>query len=144
MPSDSNARANSGKYEPLHTFLVSQRTQEVPVAFSDIERLIDDRLPASAYRYRAWWSNNPSNSVITHAWLAAGYKTERVDMARQRLVFRRARPRDPELTGADARPPTNGEAVLKNIEALLGGTVQFRADIDLTAPTGEAWDAEAQ
>lgn len=36
------------------------------------------------------WSNNPGNWVMTRAWLKAGYKTERVDMKHEKLVFRKS------------------------------------------------------
>ena len=41
--------------------------------------------------HRAWWSNNPSNNVMTKVWLAAGYLTEQVDVSARKLVFRRVR-----------------------------------------------------
>lgn len=79
------------KYDPLGPFLKGQPTQEVPVAFSDIEKVIGEKLPHSAYVHRPWWSNNPSNSAMTKVWLDAGFRTEKVDMAGQKLVFRRVR-----------------------------------------------------
>jgi hypothetical protein len=79
------------KYEGLKQYLAHQKAQTIAMRFADIERLIEDKLPASARKHRAWWSNNPSNSVITHAWLEAGFHTERVDMAAQRLHFRRVK-----------------------------------------------------
>ncbi|MCB1416552.1 MAG: hypothetical protein KDJ64_09080, partial [Nitratireductor sp.] len=42
------------------------------------------------------WSNNPSNNVMTKEWLAAGYETESVDVAGEKLVFRKCgRPTSP-------------------------------------------------
>lgn len=77
------------KYEPLGGFLRKQSTSRVPMTFSEIEAVIGDRLPNSAYRHRPWWSNNPSNSVMTKVWLDAGFQTEQVDMSAQKLVFKR-------------------------------------------------------
>ena len=62
----------------------------VPISFDKIERIVGVKLPPSAFKYRAWWSNNPTNSVITHAWLDVGYKTANVDMAGRKLVFRKS------------------------------------------------------
>lgn len=121
-----------GKYDPLKSFLATRQTQEVPMSFHDIEELIHAPLPPVAYKHRAWWSNNPSNSVMTRAWLDAGYKTERVDMGARKLVFRRA---------ADAAEPAN---VLERLWARLGGTVFIPPGVDITEPTGEVWDAEIQ
>ncbi|MEA2936481.1 MAG: hypothetical protein QOD74_3127, partial [Variibacter sp.] len=59
------------------------------MTFAEIERITGSKLPPKAQHQRAWWSNNPSNNVMTKVWLEAGYETERVDMAGRKLVFRR-------------------------------------------------------
>jgi hypothetical protein len=79
------------KYEPLTTHLNEIQQSEHSMSFAEIEELLHDRLPPSAYKYRAWWSNNPNNSVMTKAWLDAGWISCDVDMTKKRLVFKRAR-----------------------------------------------------
>lgn len=139
------------KYEPLKNFLVGSTTSEVPMKFSEIEEVIGAKLPPVAFKHRAWWSNNPSNSVITLAWLEAGYKTERVDMASQRLVFRRATDRPVGRPASALLAPTRpalredeamSEGVLAKLRQALGGTVRVAENVDLTAPSGAAWDAD--
>lgn len=78
------------KYEALGDFLKRQPGERVSVSFAEIERIIGAKLPPSARKHRAWWSNNPTNSVMTTVWLAAGFESEQVDVAGRRLVFRRA------------------------------------------------------
>ncbi len=78
------------KYDNLGNYLRKQGYGEVPMTFGEIEKIVGSKLPPSAYRHRPWWSNNPSNSVMTRVWLDAGYRTERVDMAAKKLVFKRA------------------------------------------------------
>ncbi|WP_298126790.1 hypothetical protein [Brevundimonas sp.] len=138
------------KYEPLTQFLASQREQEVPMTFSDIERVLGFTLPAKASGIRAWWSNNPSNNVMTKAWLAAGYASERVDIGGRRLVFRRlanggatTKPWPASSASTQAQAPT-GRSIgfLDRIRARLGGTVTIPEGVDITEPTGEVWDAE--
>jgi hypothetical protein len=120
------------KYEPLKSFLSGRVEGEVPMTFHEIEKVIGGSLPPVAYKHRAWWSNNPSNSVITRAWLEAGFRTERVDMGSRKLVFRRAeRPSAPD-----------GWGIVERLQGRLAGTVTFAPDFDLTDPTGETWDAE--
>ena len=119
------------KYDPLKSFLANRQTREVPMSFHEIEELIHAPLPPVAFKHRAWWSNNPSNSVITRAWLDAGFKTERVDMGAQKLVFRRSEP----------IPAAERGGILARIRARLGGTVTIAPGVDLTEPTGEVWDA---
>jgi hypothetical protein len=129
------------KYEPLKNFLARSASGEVPMRFSEIEQIIGAPLPPVAFKHRAWWSNNPSNSVITLAWLGAGYKTERVDMASQRLVFRRTA--DHPTPAPPVGRPANG-GIISTLRQALGGTVRVDDGVDLTAPAGEVWDADAR
>ena len=64
-----------GKYESLGTFLREQRAQEVLLTFNEIEKITGVKLPPKAQHHRAWWSNNPSNNVMTKVWLEAGFET---------------------------------------------------------------------
>src|SRR5271163_2399190 len=80
-----------GKYDRLETYLRGQHADEVPMTFAEIERVTGARLPPSAFAHRPWWSNNASNSVLTKVWLKAGFRSTRVDMAKHKLVFERAR-----------------------------------------------------
>jgi hypothetical protein len=132
------------KYERLNEFLKRQTASEVPMTFADIEALIGSSLPASARKHRPWWSNNASNSVITHAWLDAGYKTERVDMGSERLVFRRSHGPRTTPAPAPAAPTHESTDVLAGLYGCMEGTIRFLPDIDLTAPTGEHWAAEEE
>ena len=121
-----------GKYDRLGEFLRGRADDEVALSFDEIEAILGFPLPDKAQHHRAWWSNNPSNSRLTKAWLEAGYRSERVDMTSRRLVF--------------ARRPASGAAPrrfsLDRLRAALGGTVTVAPGVDLTAPTGERWDAE--
>jgi hypothetical protein len=131
------------KYSPLKEFLADRSETEVPMMFNEIEAIIGAPLPPVAFKHRAWWSNNPSNSVITRAWLDAGYKTERVDMGSQKLVFRKAG--DANRSGASIPPsPTHRASLVAGLQRALGGTVRFSQDFEATEPTGEVWDAEQQ
>jgi hypothetical protein len=80
-----------GNYTQLTTWLEQQAPARLRVSFGEIEAVLGRPLPPSAYKYRAWWSNNPDNNVMTRAWRAAGYETAEVDMAGEQLVFQPAR-----------------------------------------------------
>jgi YD repeat-containing protein len=121
-----------GKYDPLKSFLEAQAAERVPMTFADIERLVGAPLPKSK-QYPAWWSNNPSNNTMTQAWLDAGFTTEQVDPAGEKLVFRRVEPRAGAQTGW-----------LDRLRAKMAGTVRVAPGWDLTNPTGEIWDAERE
>lgn len=136
-----------GKYDPLNRYLKSQPGTTVPMSFTEIERIIGFKLPPSAYRHRPWWSNNASNSVITNAWLEAGYRTEQVDMARKKLVF--VRPITPPVPAGfglseEGRAFKHAEATVPRHHPLIGvlkGTFSIEASWDLTRP---ALDPEEQ
>ncbi len=83
------------KYGRLGDYLRGQGREVVPMTFAEIERVTGVKLPASQ-KHQAWWSNSTSNNVMTQVWLDAGYKSEQVDVAGRKLVFRRI-----------ARPPTS-------------------------------------
>lgn len=124
-----------GKYEPLTTFLKKQGRAEVRMTFSEIERLIRSKLPASAKEHRAWWSNNPLNSVITKAWLEAGYRTEEVDMAGRTLVFRKSQKPSGRKT-PDFWPKDKPDDPLFS---WMKGTITIAPGVDLTEPADPDW-----
>jgi hypothetical protein len=106
--------------------------------FEEVEAVIGAPLPPAAARYPAWWSNNPQNNVMTRVWLDAGYRTERVDLAGRKLVFRRTAKPAPVAPS----PATPGSGMLEKLRNKLRGTVKFAPGFDPTEPTGESWDAE--
>lgn len=132
------------KYEPLTHFLSGRDTQEVPMTFAEIEKIVGFKLPEKASGIRAWWSNNPSNNVMTKAWLAAGFVTERVDMGARRLVFRRKADRLPSAAPTYAAPSSPGRSLgfLARVRDRMAGTTRVPSGADVTAPTGEVWDAD--
>jgi len=78
-----------GKYEPLTEHLRRLDRDRIEMTFAQIQDVIGTKLPSSAKLYRAWWSNNPSNSVMTTAWRDAGFRSEQVDMNAGTVVFSR-------------------------------------------------------
>jgi hypothetical protein len=129
-----------GKYDKLGVFLQKQRAQEVPLTFRDIEKITGVKLPKAQHQ-RAWWSNNPSNNVMTKVWLNAGFESVQVDMAGRKLVFRRlvktgaasggfAEAVQKPYATRDGRHP--GWGALKDITHLVPG-------VDLTEPAFPEW-----
>jgi hypothetical protein len=49
----------SGKYAPLEHYLrdLPVTRKEATLSFEQIERILNDKLPPSAYQYQAWWAN---------------------------------------------------------------------------------------
>lgn len=127
------------KYEPLRKFLESSTASEIPMTFAEIERVIGSPLPDSR-NIRAWWSNNPNNNVMTKAWLAAGYKTEQVDIDGRKLVFRRTRSA-PDAASKDE----HGKAQRKRhpLIGFLKGMITIAPGVDLTEPADPDWGRAA-
>lgn len=124
-----------GKYAPIRSFLQQRGTEIVPMTFAEIERVLGFRLPNSK-NYPAWWSNNSTNNVMTNEWLAAGYKTEQVDVERGRLVFRKTSaevgvaPTPADDNKTRRRHPAFG--ALKDVTWIAPG-------VDLTEPADPEW-----
>jgi hypothetical protein len=108
------------KYEPLGQFLRAQKRERIAMTFAEIERILGSKLPASK-RYRAWWSNNPLNNVMTREWLDAGYETEQVDIAGERLVFHR-------------KARSSAAATRPSIFGCMQGMFTVAEGYDITAP----------
>ena len=95
----------TSRYAPLADYLRKSGRAEIPMTFDDIEEVIGSKLPPRASTHRAWFSNNPTSNPMTRAWLAAGYRSTDVDMAKRKLVFRKTLPEQPvaqlrEIAGA--------------------------------------------
>lgn len=139
------------RYKPLSVYLSNVNRELVPMTFADIESVIGLQLPASALRHRAWWSNNPSNSVMTKAWLDAGYRSEQVDMDARRLVFRRTgqptsseHREEPTLAPPVSYISTVAESpnALEGLYGALAGTLTIKNSSDIISPTSNAWNDE--
>ncbi len=129
------------KYDPLKTYLERKGEAQIPMSFSEVEKVIGVSLPPSARMHRPWWSNNPSNSVITYAWLAAGYKTRAVNMEAEELIFERvdnlpSEPQVPASRSGNKSMPAKGEHPLLGS---LQGSVTFTGTFDITLPADEGW-----
>jgi len=130
-----------GKYENLGAFLHKQRAHEVPLTFREIEKITGTKLPPKAQHHRAWWSNNPSNNVMTKVWLEAGYESAKVDMSARKLVFRRV-VKASEASGgfaeAAAKPYAAGDG-RHPARGALKGMVHIPPGVDLTEPADPEW-----
>ncbi len=81
----------AGKYTPLENYLrnLFQNQGEITLTFEQIERILNDKLPPSAYQYQAWWHpekepHQPEKLAIANA----GWKVDTVNFGEKwvRLV----------------------------------------------------------
>jgi hypothetical protein len=110
------------RYEPLAQFLDRRPEKFWKAGFDEIANVLGFTLPASAYRYPAWWANqNGKGHSQTSGWLDVGWRTSKVDLKKQEVTFQRSdekRPSDMPNAGDEF-------AVRGAIEFLigLGGTM---------------------
>lgn len=78
------------KYHPLYEYLKEQPDSELlELSFDEIEKIIEEPLPATAYSIRAWWANSQTSQG--KAWLEAEWLVDDVDFKDKYVVFRPAR-----------------------------------------------------
>jgi uncharacterized protein YraI len=82
--------ATGSKYWPLTQYLTkaaASGSTTVQLDFAQIADMVTGGLPPSAYRHRAWWSND--SKVEAQAWREAGWHVEAVSLDRRRVTFAR-------------------------------------------------------
>jgi hypothetical protein len=119
------------KYEPLPQFLTSVGGTAHRMSFSEIERILGFKLPKSAYQHEAWWSNNATGHSHAYAWLKFGWRTEAVDLVGCKVTFQR-----------NSQRALSAPSQKRDPWGCMTGTVTFTPGVDLTAPTGDKWNAE--
>lgn len=125
--------------EPLTAYLSGLGKEKIPMTFEEIEKVLGAKLPPSAFKHPAWWSNNPKNNSRTYAWLNAGYKTADVDMKGRKLVFRRSGPSSLLLETEGKQLTKTKSGFFLDIPGSLKGTVTISPGVDLISPAGEEW-----
>ncbi|HSO47171.1 MAG TPA: hypothetical protein VLQ68_04480 [Rhizobiaceae bacterium] len=75
------------KYDPLFEYLLFSGQGSLRLSFREIERIIATRLPASARQRQEWWSNSENGHSQARAWMRANYRTSKVDLASESIVF---------------------------------------------------------
>ena len=83
---------SSSKYAPLRDYLdeVDDGRDSLELTFKQIERIIGEKLPRSAYIYSSWWGNRISaNYSPPHAsaWHETGWMVARHSLAYQVVEF---------------------------------------------------------
>ena len=82
----------SGKYTPFENYLpdlpVSQ--SEITLGFEQIERILNNKLPSSAYEDQRWWEHETEgNHRNTRAWSNACWRIKSLDVNAKRVKFAR-------------------------------------------------------
>ncbi len=97
-----------GKYSGLKRLLDESSSDTITLSFGGIEAALGFKLPVSARRYPAWWSNDKSHSQA-RTWMDAGWRTGHVSLAANEVSFSRA------TSGSVVRGSTRSPADAKSM-----------------------------
>ena len=130
------------KYYPLYDHLRQSEQDELTLTLSAVEALLGERLPATARTQRAWWSNRGQGAVQAAAWMGAGYHVEDLDLATEKVTFRKPgvvydvqREGDIVLWDAD---------LVKALRHHMGmNQAQFAHELGVRQPTISEWETGA-
>lgn len=83
----------TGKCAPLHRWFRDQPPEKTApdLSFSQIKKILRDKLPPSAFRHEPWWRDASASTrhVQALAWLEAGWRVRTVDVKSGRVTFER-------------------------------------------------------
>ena len=76
-------------YTSFLKYLKDQHVNEVDCSFEQIEKILGFKLPRSAYKHAAWWSNSPSHPLMAQI-LEVGWESKYLDLRRKNITFYRS------------------------------------------------------
>jgi len=83
----------AGKYSQLENYLrdLPASEREITLAFEQIEGILNDNLPSSAYEDERWWQHETEgNHRNARSWSKAGWMVESLDVNAEWVKFVRA------------------------------------------------------
>jgi len=84
----------AGKYMPLQIYLrdLPANQEEVSLDFEQIEGILNNKLPASAYEDQRWWEHETEgNHVDQRAWTNVLWEVKSLDVKAHKVIFARSR-----------------------------------------------------
>lgn len=97
------------KYAAITEYLRKSTNDKETLSYKDIERILGEELPATAYKHRAFWAN--TGRVASQTWISAGWKAGALKLG-DSITFQRVKeagaPKErPHLSirGRSKRPP---------------------------------------
>lgn len=87
-PPPRQPRPARTKYGPLRDHLAKLEQPQQRLSFKDLEKILEFPLPASARKYRSWWSNTTLRPP-GDAWGRAGWRVAQLDLKNGWVTFER-------------------------------------------------------
>ena len=76
------------RYRALHDYLKGLTVERIELTFGEIEKILGFPLPDSARKYGAFWANHHGGThVWATQWMDAGWRTEKPNLAAERVTF---------------------------------------------------------
>lgn len=96
MPIEDEPLPGESRYAPLAIFLQSRPPADdsIDLSFEQIEQILGDTLPASAYNHRNWWANDSVGHVQSRQWLDVGWRVGSINMTSRIVRFARIKERE--------------------------------------------------
>ena len=105
------------KYQIFEEYLSNCTDDILHLTFSQIERILGFKLPASNYQYAPAWANNISHQLPA-VWMKAGFRAENLNLTQQTITLKRISL--PETsTDTQKRPRTRTSVPTLPIDAAL-------------------------
>ena len=128
------------KYQPLQDYLRGSKQEEVILTLPEIEEIMNDTLPKSAWTKKAWWSNRTKGAWQSLAWMEVGYRVENIDLERETITFRQP-PQKYEVEIVDDTVLWNGE-LIKALRRHMGLTqAEFAKKLGVRQTTISQWES---
>ncbi|MEM9121386.1 MAG: helix-turn-helix transcriptional regulator [Cyanobacteria bacterium P01_D01_bin.6] len=77
------------KYYPLYQRLSQTEADTLTLTIDEVEAQVNGQLPATARLKTSWWANRSKGGYQSQAWVKAGYRVAQVELAKQRVTFKR-------------------------------------------------------
>lgn len=76
------------KYVSLKSYLKQCGKDCLTLSFNEIEGIIGNNLPQSAYKHTAFWSNSRTHSIAL-GWMDAGYQIVERNLEKRLITFKK-------------------------------------------------------
>ena len=74
------------EYQKFGSYLEKLNGKPVYITFEEIEKILGEKLPDSAYQYDAWWSNSDSHPLMKIV-LSKNWKSQNLDLNLKQIEF---------------------------------------------------------
>ena len=91
----------TSKYSLLGEYLqgIHGKKARIRIPFEEIERIIQDDLPSSAYTHQTWWSNDAQGHIHSRHWLDTGWRVGYINLTEKEVSFARMKERERAYIG---------------------------------------------